>query len=205
MEVSIIIPYNKDRGFLKAAVESTVNQDFTGAYEVILAYGDKLIGANFNDGLARAKGTNIKVLSEDDILPPNSLSLLYNFMEKYKLDWAFANAINFYGKRQLLQKSKESDLLNGDPVHGGSTMYRRDVLLEIEGYDETLWTAEEHELHLRLNYKGYKHGYLDAVTYHYIRHSGSKITVYNKNYDLKKARLQAVKNLKIIWELNKKK
>ena len=70
-DVSVIIPYHKDRGYLSDAIQSYENQEFTGTSELILAYGpEKTLGENLNFGVKKSKGKDIKVLHEADTLTP---------------------------------------------------------------------------------------------------------------------------------------
>ena len=93
VKVSIIIPYLKDRGWLKDAIESAEKQDFD-SFEVIIQQGDCTLGKNINDALEKAKGDWIKILAEDDLLPENSIRDLYNEAVK-GFDFVCGDAENF--------------------------------------------------------------------------------------------------------------
>ena len=53
-------------------------------------------------------------------------------------------------------------------------LYNKRVLLEVGGFDETLWTAEEYELNLRLLSRGYKLNHVPKVVYKYRIHKTNK-------------------------------
>jgi len=64
-------------------------------------------------------------------------------------------------------------------IHGGSTLYRTQVLFDIGGYDEFLWTGEEYDLHLRLLKAGYKHRHVPGIVYRYRIHGNNKSQLTN--------------------------
>ncbi len=202
MDVSIIIPYNQDRGFLYQAVKSAKAQKFTGQFEVILSFSDKPLPFNVNDGVRRAKGKYVRFCAEDDILPQNSIAYQFDFCEKNGLDWCISDALNFNVNNEAVKYVSKlgthQEVAASNTIHGGSTMYRRSVFLEAGGYDEKLWTAEEYEFHLRLLKLGYKVGHLPAVTYHHRLHKQSKSYRGRKNHDQRKAErerlIRSIKN-----------
>ena len=51
---------------------------------------------------------------------------------------------------------------------------------ELSGYDESLWTAEEYEFHLRCVSKGYKLHYEPKIVVNYRVWSSSKSIIYRK-------------------------
>ena len=70
--------------------------------------------------------------------------------------------------------SSLEQMIYRNSIHGGTTMYERDLLFEVGGYDESLWTGEEFDLHLLLLSKGYEPGYVDKVVYRYRLHEHNK-------------------------------
>jgi glycosyltransferase involved in cell wall biosynthesis len=180
-KVSIIIPYNKDRGFFKEAFMSAENQTF-GDFEIIVQHGaNESLGKNINDGILRSSGEWVKILSEDDILPDNSIELLYaKAMEGF--DWIVGDAENFgdlkdgweYAAYWTAINPTLAGMLKSNQIHGGTTLYRRDILFKTGGYDESLWTGEEYDLHLNLLANGYKVGVVNKVVYKYRLHDHNK-------------------------------
>ena len=63
IDVSVIIPYHQDRGYLFDAIESYEAQEFTGTSELILSHNPTFSqGQNINAGLKKANGKYIKIL-----------------------------------------------------------------------------------------------------------------------------------------------
>ena len=184
-KVSIIIPYNKDRGFLREAIASAEAQTF-GDKEIILQQGDFTLGKNLNDALRKSTGEYIKVLAEDDMLyPTESIELLYNKIQE-GYDWVVAGAENFgdlkdgweYAQIWMPLQPTLKGMIKGNQIHGGTTIYKRSILFDTGGYDERLWTGEEYDLHLNLLAHGYKVGMLNKIVYRY------RIHEHNKSMDM---------------------
>jgi len=174
--VSVIIPYNKDRGFLEEAIESVKAQTYKD-WELILEHGDKTFGTNLNNGVARSDGEYIKFLAEDDLLTPDSLAILVKGIKGY--DFVYSNAENFGKTDGWSQFSDDGTvtlekMLRGNCMHGGTLLYRRDIFLAVGGYDEGLWTAEEYDFHLKLLKAGYKHRHVPGIVYRYRIHGDNK-------------------------------
>ena len=172
--ISVIIPYNKDRGFLNQCVRSIEKQTYKDV-EIIHAMSDCSVAVNFNFGLKQAKGEFCKFVTEDDWLPEEGLSYLVHGI--CDSPWAYANAIQYENNSTYVYKPQFHDLnsnVQRNHIHGGTTIYRTDVLLSIGGMDESLWTAEEYEMHLRLWSKGFKPRYIDKEVYVHRLWSGQK-------------------------------
>ena len=190
VDISVIIPYHQDRGYLFDAIESYEAQEFRGTSELILSHNPTFtLGQNFNAGVARAKGKYIKVLPDDDLLTPNSLQDLFDVAEKEMADVVFANSINFHSdggsllESEGIYSSKFSNisldcLLDSNFIHGPSSFYRTKMFQDVGGFDESLWTAEEYEFHLRCLHRGYKFVYLPKVVFNYRIWPSSKSVQY---------------------------
>jgi len=187
--VSIIIPYNEDRGFLQDAINSVWMQTYRD-FELILMKGDCSLGENVNKGLLKAEGEYIKVLSEDDELTPDCLKILVEGIQGY--DWVYSDAENFgeLPKGWDLYSDGETttlkEMLKGNRIHGGTTLYRKDVLLEVNGYDGGLWTGEEYDLHLDLLKRGYKHRHVSGIVYRYRIHGDNKSLTWTSEDRIKR-------------------
>lgn len=179
--ISVIIPYVKDRGYLREAMDSVKAQTYKN-WEIIKVKKDQNQSKNVNEGLRRAKGDFIKILHDDDRLPENSLTDLRNAITGY--DWVCGDMMYFGDELHcfrpgLIERGQQPNfnvLLNSNHINGGSTLYRRKALEEIGGYDEDLDTGEEYDLHLRLLKYGCSVKYIPVVTHHYRLHR------YNKSY-----------------------
>lgn len=177
--VSIIVPYVEDRGFLKQCLDSIRMQSYTN-FEIIEAKGHGNLPQNFNWGLQFAKGEFIKLVEDDDWLPVDSLRYLVNGIGD--APWAVANVWQEDGNPYIFKPmwlDFKSNVENNG-IHMGSTLYRREVLEEIGGMDETLETGEEYDMHLKLLQKGYNPIYIDKEVYHYRMWSGGKSVIYRR-------------------------
>lgn len=199
MKVSIIISVLEDRGYLNEAIKSALDQDFDD-YEIILAsdgnpamknYADKWnlrfslceignsISVNFNKAALIAKGEFLKALSDDDLLTPNCLKDLVNNIGNKPL--IFANSIDFWENGTIINKPsiKKGDFnelirLKSSYIHGGTIMFRKEVFLNCNGFDEKLKCCEEYDFYLNLLSRGYEFAYLDKVVYKYRKHNKQK-------------------------------
>jgi glycosyltransferase involved in cell wall biosynthesis len=175
--ISVIIPYVKDRGYLSEAIDSVQGQTYKD-WELILQRGDFTQGTNVNKGLDRAKGKYIKVLHDDDILPSTSLEDLHNGINGY--DWACGNMRTFgeakYCDSKIYQGCQPDfqEMLKENQVYGGTTLYNREMLLAVGGYNAYLHTGEEYDLHLRLLRGGYRCKYVPKIVHNYRFHEKNK-------------------------------
>jgi len=182
--VSVIIPYNKDRGFLKYAIQSVELQIYD-QWELILSEGPGTLGENVNNGLKKAKGEYIKVLAEDDELTKDSLKILVDGIQGY--DFIYSDAENIgdlpggWDTRSHDKTVSLDYMLRGNGIHGGTTLYRLDRIQAVGGYDTSLWTGEEYDLHIRLIKAGYKHRHVPGIVYRYRLHGQNKSQLANTN------------------------
>lgn len=193
IDVSVIIPYHQDRGYLFDAIESYEAQEFTGTSELILSHNPNYsLGENFNAGVARAKGKYIKVLPDDDLLTPNCLQDLFDKAEQENADVVFADARNFHSdggisfEEEGVLTSKFNNisldsLLESNFIHGPTVLYRTKMFQSVGGFDESLWTAEEYEFNLRCLHQGYKFVYIPQVVVDYRVWPSSKSVQYRLN------------------------
>jgi glycosyltransferase involved in cell wall biosynthesis len=178
MEVSIIIPYREERGFLAEAVASAENQTgfiLNKDYEIILQKGEYRLGKNVNDGVAKAKGKYIKILADDDLLTPNCLLDLWTKAEE-GFDFVCADAIDFgFTEGDLYHESviplTVGELGNYNSIHGGTVLYLKSAM---PPWDEQMWCAEEYEMTLRMADMGLRFGYINKIVSHYRIHGLSK-------------------------------
>ena len=199
--ISVIIPYDKDRGYLDQCVESILTQSYKD-FEIVHAQSDCSVAVNFNFGLKMAKGEFVKFVTEDDYLPPDGLwHLVHGIGDS---NWAYANAIQLEGKGTYIYKPTHHDLksnIQQNQIHGGTTIYRTEVLLSIGGMDESLWTAEEYDMHLRLWSQGYTPKYINKEVYVHRLWDGQKskqLRRTNKNKrDEEIKRIQALYSHKV--------
>lgn len=176
--VTVIIPYNRDRGWLNEAKASVPEN-----VQLILSKGDGNWPENFNKVLNQATGDYIRWLHEDDMLTPNCIEDSVQAIIEQDVDFIHGNAIEIRGdlkRTSVYHPSIKiptiSDLLNRNVLHSATLMYKRAVFEKLK-MDETLNTAEEYEFNLRCLKAGFKIGYCDASLAYYRRHPQQKVRV----------------------------
>jgi glycosyltransferase involved in cell wall biosynthesis len=185
--ISVIIPYKEDRGYLKQCIKSVEEQIYKD-FEIIEAHGPGTLPQNFNNGLRKARGDYIKMVQDDDWLPPQSLNMLMFGIRSSR--WVVGDVMQFpYNRRgkpgpPTLHKPPYLDFrsqVEKYDMHMGSTLYRKDLLDEIGGMDETLETGEEYDMHLKILSMGYEPAYISKVVYNYRMWSGGKSVIYRRD------------------------
>lgn len=206
MKVAVVIPYVKDRGFLDRARRTAF--EAAGEHEVIIieSQSEHFVGVNLNRGIeaALASGADlIRYLCDDDELPLNSIKdTVKYFQENPEVDFIHGNTEHIDNYSRFLAKYKPTaevfgyrDLLAKNHIHGGTTVYHRRVFENFGTFDETLWTGEELDFHLKILKAGARIGYLDRTLYRYRRHPEQKST--GKRSPLKFAeRVEAIKAIR---------
>jgi glycosyltransferase involved in cell wall biosynthesis len=197
--ISVIVPYQKDRGYLTQCLDSIKNQSYKD-FEIIEAHGHGNLPQNFNWGLSEAKGEFIKMVQDDDWLPVDGLKHLIENIGEHP--WIVGNvwqesAIPYIWKPPHYMFDWKHQIDHYD-IHMGSTLYRTALLRAIDGMDETLTTGEEYDMHLKLLSFGYVPAYVDKEVYHYRMWSGGKSRIYRRQRtewrknELEKIRLRYV-------------
>ena len=177
--ISVIVPYNRDRGRLNRCLLSIMNQTYKN-FELIESKSPGTLPENFNNGLARAKGEYVKMVQDDDWLPLDALQHLADGIGDHP--WVVGNVWQECPE-PYIYKPAYLDLENNlfkYAIHMGSTLYRRDVLEDIGGMDVTLTTGEEYDMHLLLLHFGHNPVYIDKEVYHYRMWTGGKSVIYRK-------------------------
>jgi hypothetical protein len=181
--VTVIIPYNRDRGYLKEAVESVPE-----GIQLILSKGEGNWPMNFNKGFAEAIGTYVKYLHEDDILTPNCIEDSVNAIEEQKVDFIHGNAIEVHqvtGKEHIYIPREQfptvTSLLKRNVIHSATIMYHRRVFEKVGLFNEALElkSFEEFEFNLRCLRAGLKIGYCNTTLAYYRRHPEQIIRTVN--------------------------
>lgn len=190
MKVSIIIPYNNDRGWLDQAIKSVETQSYRN-HELIVVQSEAGVSTNFNDGLKRATGDIIRFLCEDDMLTRDSLYHTVTNWQK-RFDFVHSNAINFdlkgltTSQTPILTNPSLADMVQHNHIHGGTVSYHQRCF-ENGGFDTELWTCEEYDFNMRLLSEGKKLGYIDNFSYLYRRHEKQK-SIGNTSSEYQKRR-----------------
>lgn len=198
-KVSIIIPYNKDRGWLNEAIDSVYKQTYTGQIELIESKSDNGVSYNINRGIELATGDYIKWLPDDDMLTTNCIEDSVKAIEGF--DFIHGNALNFFDNGRVekykpkLTNPTIKDLVKHNHLHGGTMFYRSDVFERFGLFNESLWTGEEYEYHLRLLSKGASLGYCNEFLFKYRRHDNQKSLGKKQNQGKRQVEIKRIQNL----------
>jgi CMP-N-acetylneuraminic acid synthetase len=198
-----ITNYNYGR-YIQQAIESVLNQTFNdfelciiddgstdNSKEVIEAYGslpnvqiiyqlNKGLNISNNIALRIAKGKYIMRLDADDYLVENALEEMVNALEADSSvamvfpDYFLVNEENKRIGHVRRFNFREEVTLPDLPAHGACTMVRKELLLDIGGYDEQFTCQDGYDLWLKFITK-YKVENINKPLFHYRRH-GKNLT-----------------------------
>jgi glycosyltransferase involved in cell wall biosynthesis len=185
MTTTIVIPYNKDRGYLSEAIASAKRQ----GCEYLPWHGDFRIGKNINDAMVNVKTPYVTFMAEDDILPEGSVFFREKALESSGADFVHGRGVLFFedGREIAYQTKKKiptlADMLVENQICGGTPLYKTELFHRFGGWDESLWTAEEYDFHMKLLAGGAKIGWCDRVVYNIRVHKGQKsVGVLDREY-----------------------
>ncbi|MGL4598536.1 MAG: glycosyltransferase family 2 protein [Bacteroidia bacterium] len=190
-KVSVMIPFNVDRGWLNDAVASVKEQCYAGEIELLRSDylvddHDKMnVSQNINALFPFATGEYIKYMGEDDLLTPNCIHDSVVAMEKQGVDMLHANSFIWLEGRsseiKTMPVQKPSiQLPTFDQhceqcyIHGLTLFYHRRIFDAGIRFDETLSCSEENDFNLHAMSKGFKLGYLNKPVCIYRRHRKQK-------------------------------
>jgi len=183
--VTVIIPYNKDRGWLKEAINS-VPKDV----QLLLSKGDGNWPQNFNKVFPQATGDYIKYLHEDDMLTPNCIEDSVKAIEEQEVDFIHGEVVEMFmnvgrGTKRYTSSIKVptlQQLLNKNRIHSASTMYKREVFEKVGLFNESdkMKSFEEYEFNLRCLQAGMKIGYCNSPLAYYRRHPAQIIRTVDR-------------------------
>ncbi len=191
--VSTIIPYDRNRGFLKEAIASAEKQS-----EIILEFSDGSVGYNVNQGIKKVKTEFVCILAEDDLLLPRSIENRLNAMGANQ--WIHSRAIQFYpdGREMpvgwVTPNPTLEEMLIHNRICGSTTLYRTELLRK-HPWDVSLKTAEEYDFHLKLMHNGIMPGFCDKTTFKWRRHDGQK-SLGNTSKEYQKIRLEIINGIR---------
>lgn len=195
--ISIIIPSHNSEKTIQENIESLLDQDYKGKYEIIVVdssrdktleilsqFPVKLIkqkpkgpAAARNLGVKKSKGNIIVFIDADCVAPKNWLkSLLKPFSSKnviavagtYKTKNKESSIARFVGYEIEQRHEKMKKFRNIDFVATYNCAYRKKIFIKLGGFNEKFTQAEDVDLSFRIVKKGYKIRYQpSAYVYHY--------------------------------------
>ena len=195
--ISVIIPYNIDRGYLGEALNSIHQQTYKD-FEIILSHSEHSGGYNMNRGIEKAKGEYLKYLCEDDILTPNCLKDSLDAIQGF--DFIHGRGVNLHQNgvetpyTMTNPYAQLSSMLEQNGINGGTTLYRTEIFNKVK-WDEELFTGGEYDFNLKLLSLGYKLGFCDKVLYKYRRHDLQK-SLGNTSFEYQNARAEQIEMIR---------
>ena len=170
-DVTVVIPYDRDRGWLQQAINSVPS-----GTELILSQSKGTRAYNINRGLEKVKTEFVKFLDEDDYITENCIEDSVRALEG--VDFIHGNALNFYPKGKIkpyippCKYPTVQSLLKKNTIHNPTQMYRMNVFEKTGLFDESLYSSEDWEFNLRCLSKGLKIGYCNKFLTNYRVHPG---------------------------------
>jgi glycosyltransferase involved in cell wall biosynthesis len=209
--ISVIIPTFNGAEFLEAACASVLWQSHTH-WECIIVddgstdetpavckrlvekdkrfkyvrQGNSGVGAARNTGIAKARGTFLQFLDDDDIIPADRFAACLSFLQNHPgIDVAYSDYVSHQAGKGFV-RGLPAKMPAGDPflallldlnvtfaILTHSWLFRRRVFEDIR-FDVALGNqAEDQECWVRIAGKGFSFGYIDEVLaiYRYTPHS----------------------------------
>lgn len=142
-----------------------------------------IIGKEENNGLAFAlnecircaKGNYIARMDADDYSFPNRLKKQKEFLDAHQeYSWCGTNTELFddngvWGSRFMPERPEKKDYLKYSPYVHPTVMYRRELLIDTEGYlvSELTTRCEDYELFMRFRREGYRGYNIQEILFGY--------------------------------------
>lgn len=134
------------------------------------------VAAARNSAARAARGAFLVDLDDDDLLLPGGIERRYRYLEAHREYWAVhANALKIDEAGRYLVGEESRNCLCTDPracarhfydstmiPNASTAMYRREALLALGGWDESLSCCEDYDLWLRSLARLGPPGFLDA-------------------------------------------
>ncbi|HKR53366.1 MAG TPA: glycosyltransferase, partial [Chthoniobacterales bacterium] len=157
----------------------------------------RLVRKRFNTGLADARNVGTRIarapyifmMDADNLVTPPALSLLFNTMEREQCAAAYSILCRFrktptHPVGLLSYYDWDPEILVQGPYVDAMAMFRRDILLELGGYDHTLseigWFGwEDYDMWLRFAQQDLPVGFVPNILCLYRQHETSMINTTN--------------------------
>lgn len=190
MKTSILIRSYNSAKTIERAVESVLLQKTkSGKVEVVIAddgsgdnsvevvkkFGSKILVLTLphlgpiptlNQGLRAVTGELVTILDADDVLPDGALGV-YEKGDKADYWYGDYEEVSVGGKKRVVSTKKNIF----DTIAGG-IMFRKEALVSVGWYDETL-IFPEYDVLMKLISRGYKGLHVKGEVYKYFRREGS--------------------------------
>ena len=181
-KISVVIPTYQEEKYIESTLKSLRNQDYDGAYEIIVAdgmsrdgtvriakkYADKVvvvkergIAKGRNAGVREAKGDILLFVDADTVLLFNALSEIAKTFRDRNVVAVTCNVVpsSAEAKDFILywiykQFAKASTKTRKAQIAGICFACRRSVFEEVGGFDESIETAEDFDLSERISKLG---------------------------------------------------
>ena len=150
--------------------------------KIIQSYDDERIGIinnkknigltkSLNKALKQARGEYIARQDADDVSLPNRFEEQIRYFEEHPETALLGTSIykidengEIVGKHIVLAKPSKKDLLKGNQFNHGSTIFKKEIIDKVGGYNELIRYSQDYELWLRIA-KQYKVRNLTQVLY----------------------------------------
>lgn len=181
--LSVIMPSYNCEEYIADAIKSIIDQDFKDfefiivndgstdkTEEIILSFEDPRIIVIQNEynignypsrniGIKRAKGKYIAIMDSDDIALPDRLNKQFNYLENNPDTIAvgtqfYSIGMEFDRVNPLQYKDICAGLLYDNCILHPSLLIRKDILIELNGYNEKFTYASDYDLVCRLSLIG---------------------------------------------------
>ncbi|MDZ7807663.1 MAG: glycosyltransferase [Gracilimonas sp.] len=132
-----------------------------------------------NKGIELASGKFVAGLDDDDEMMPNRIEILLDAYDD-RFSFVTSDVLHVYQNRELVWKKDEiiplERLLYSNQV-GNQGLIKRDRMIEVGGFDESLKAAQDYDLWVRLSEKyGPIRNVQEPLQKVYIVHGGEQIT-----------------------------
>jgi CMP-N-acetylneuraminic acid synthetase len=202
--VTVYVTNHNYGRYIRQAIESVLAQTFTDYELIIIDDGstddsraiirefdgnpririilqeNRGLNATNNIAIRAARGRYVMRLDADDFLDPNALLVMANMLEADDSlamvfpDYYYVDAHgNVTGQERRHDFRKDVTLLD-QPAHGACSMIRRECLLEVQAYSDSLRCQDGYELWLKIVDR-YPVGNSNLPLFYYRRH-GSNLT-----------------------------
>ena len=159
---------------------------------------------SLNRGLKEAKGRYIARMDADDISYPHRFKKQFDFLEKnneYAVVGSFVKAIDCKSKiiytieKPVSDKEIKEHLKNDNCIAHGSAFFRKKCIFDVGLYDESIKTAQDYDLFLRLSEK-YRLANIPEYLYGWREHDQgiSKKFRESQRYYVEFAKKKSIKN-----------